>query len=878
MISTRKIQRKKSFLFLVLALGLSGVIYSGCSQGFSGDSLVNSRPQARFVNIPPDGSTFSANPTINWVGTDIDGRVVEFRYVVREMSKVPAGMTPEEYALDSIPFSEWIVKPVTLDDPASSDTVALSADFANPVTVFIQQYLFLVAVDDKGAISDVVYRLFGRNDHFPNTRVEPPFAPGGAFVNVPQERFGQGGIPVVWSGDDPLDFPGAEEGVPLEFQWRLYGPYTQAESTMIMDSFIVPVFVTNRKTYNIGDTLVDTAFDFTKADTALDSIVPHQPDSLGDTLRTLDTFLTVTVHIDSISTLRVDTAAADSALIDGFGDFERIVDLNKVDSLDANPGERLIRTSFNPVTGDVWTTQRNAKFFDVYRDDASVIPGSPGDTTRQNSFLFWVQARDDALVPDPAPSFTMIPVINPKHERDLLVLSESPAPFRAAAFNGLHFSCGVRGSRQIQLERKAGMAKVKSAYAALVSKWIPGSVGPDGSYGFDTGSFDPCNDDSLLIPPSARNPSGCVTQGILAMSTSPDFLELPTSQGTFTVRLRDILKHKVIIYSKETLQRDFGFAAEGGDPNQFLVQGILSGNNYWMLMRSPFQQFTSISLEIIQALAPYMYGITPTGQGLPLRYAQLFGIQGGFEPSWYGMAVSRNADQSDPVIDQLKAVRGEDFIGAVPSELVSSADFPPLSVDPVRLETMLTWLDTTTCSDDKGNLKHYPFMDSIAALPDVGFTIPTTSAGTETLYLYKSRFGEAKYPFWNLTFGDMQGTVVAVRRDGGFFRTSHWQFTPLTMDQDSFQPAFNTMMDWLFARPWGGPSFGKAPNPAPPVPGKYASEFIELSKSVESVHQNMLNEAFGGKRFFKNQLEYEQQLKDYLQMKKLQAEADEQAY
>ncbi len=854
-------------MFFVVALVLSSIVYSGCSKGFSGDPLANSRPEVRFVNVPPDGSIFSANPIVNWIGTDIDGRIVEFRYVVALVSDVPAGMTPEEYALSNIPFKEWTVKTVTLDDPASRDTVSLAADFANPVTVFIQQYMFLVAVDDKGAISSIVYRTFGRNDHFPDTRVAPIVAAGGAFVNVVQQQFGQGGIPLDWTGTDPLDFPGVEEGIPLEFEWRFFGPYTQAESTLIIDSFVIPVFLATTNVFNIGDTLIDTTFDFTKTDTLVDSTFAHAPDSLGNTL---DSFLTVSVHIDKVDTLEIDTTAAARLLLADFGAFDSILDLARLDSLDldslnTDSSSRLIRFSYDPVTKSTWTTDRSVNLFDVFRDDPSVVAGSGADTTRQNSFLFWVRSRDDAFVPDPTPFFSLLPVINPRHERDLLILTFNSA-VRRRNHNGAYMPCGENAATTATQSYNL----VKGAFAGYLDKWIPGFVGPDGNFGFDTGSFQPCFDDSLVLTPAQF--AVCGRQK--AWGTAPDFLNVAAFSSPFSATLRDVLKHKVVIFLKENLNKEFGFGQELGDPNQFLVQGLLSGNNYWTLGRSSFQAKAPLS-DI--SLIPYQYGISTSSSGLSPTYAQLFGIQGGFEPAWVGMAGQRVV-ACDPNIGCLPAVRSEDFIGAATSELVSSSDFPALSVDTSRLRNMLLWTDRNTCSRDFIVVQQFPYMDSIAALPDVGFTIPTTSRGTETLYLYKSRFGEAKYPFWDLDFGDMQGTVVAVRLDGGFFRTSHWQFTPIPLDPVSFQPAFNTMMDWLFARPWGGPSFGSPVQPVAPPSGKYASQYLELTRSIEANRQDLINEAFAGKRYFKNQLEYEQQLHDYMEMKSIQAAADEQSY
>ncbi len=867
-------KRTYPLLFLVIALGLSGALYTGCSKGFSGNSTDNSQPSVRFVNVPPDSSTFSRNPIINWVGTDVDGRIVEFRFVVAKVSDVPVGMTPEEYAL-TIPFADWEVREVTLDDPANRATVPLAADSADPVNVILQQYVFLVAVDDIGAISSVVYRTFGRNNHFPDTRVIPPTPIGlvSGFVNVEKQQFGEGGIAVEWSGSDRLDFPGLEEGVPLEFEWKLFGPYTVAESTLVMDSFVVPLFLATDRTYSIGETLVDTAFDFTAPPDTTDTvIVAIRPDSLGNTF---DTTYVLTPHVDSVAVIIVDTTAAQRALLKSFGVFDSVLDMPRLIALDSILADstqrpfvsRLVESSLDPVTGNPWTTDRDTTFFDLFRNDPLIDPVVQplldDDSTRQNSFLFWARARDDAFVADPTPFFAFFPVIEAKHERDLLVISFDHS---GLAFNvqGLSAPC-VRN----KIVRDEGVfGPLKATYARYIDGWMNGMVGSSKNDGFDTLLFALGGSDSLLLPPDLR-PSWFRK---VIMGASPDFLTWSSSiriapGATVGPTLRDILKHKVVIYQKDRMQIALPVKGEGDVATQWIVQGTLTGVNFWTMARPSFIP------NGFDKIVPQLYGVGPTQ--VPKTYGRLFGIRGGYFQAWYGMAVARISDTASP-LGRLPVFRNEDFVGAVPSELVSESEFPTLSVGFNELRNNLRWADSLDCNlEDK---VQYAFVDSVAALPEVDFIVPITSAGTETLYLYKSRFGENVYPFWPLPFGDFQATVVAVRLDQGFTRTSHWSFTPSAMEPASFQIAFSSMMDWLFARPWGGPSFGKAAQPIGEPGGKYASLYIELSQQVKRNREQMMNEAFGGKRFFKNQFEYEEQLKSYNEMKRAESAAEIQSY
>ena len=179
-------------VFLPLALFVAGpLIYVGCSGGITGDGFRNSPPTVRFVNTPPAGEVFFRNEVISWVGSDIDGRIIEFRYLVVLDDNIPSEMTVDQFAqtlpLDTNYADKFTVRVVTLDDPANSDVVAMSADFSDPVKTVVAQFVFLYAIDDKGDRSRVVFRSFGRINHHPETRLLPFLSP---YVNVQFQQFG----------------------------------------------------------------------------------------------------------------------------------------------------------------------------------------------------------------------------------------------------------------------------------------------------------------------------------------------------------------------------------------------------------------------------------------------------------------------------------------------------------------------------------------------------------------------------------------------------------------------------------------------------------------------------------------------------------------
>lgn len=826
-----------------LALILTALVYTGCSKGISGSGFQNSPPQARFVNVPPNGSTFSANPIISWIGSDIDGRVVEFRYVVVLSADIMSvGATPtESEALAharGMSLTEWTVRTVTLNDPANSDTAKMTADFVNPVRNIIQQYFFLYAVDDKGAFSPIVYRLFGRNDHYPETGIIPFLRE--PYVNVQVRQFDRGGIVATWAGRDPLDYPG-DVDAPLDYEWTLFGPYTKAESTLIIDEFTRDVFVTIESVLEIGDTLVDTLFDFTKADTLIDSIIG------------VDTFFgKITVAVDTVFTFEVSRDNA--SLLRPFGSFSIVVSRDSMDALDASYSpviNRTVESSFNPLTGDPWVLENTHIFLDVYRSDPLVVPGGLDDTTRERTFLFWVRSRDDAFVPDPTPSFGMFNVIEAKHEKDILVIDLSLiAP--QLEITGNIIPCASNVDRR---EWRRGAEQAKRMFSEYIQEWRPGSIGGDASAGFDTGTFQPCGEDSILVPAA----NDCTEFGMDPGFTSPDYqlFNLPPV-NPYRTRLRDILKHKVVIFVKEQILRPLPFN-EGQSPQGWLVDGVLSGVNFWVMARAPFMERGFSELD------PYPFATTPGA--VPPIYSNIFGIEGGFFQAWYGMAVqrSRAGEPGEPV-------RTEDFVGAITTEFFSTTDFPELAVDPLRLEANIRWNDTLLCEYPRYHSAHYPYIDSIASLPEVGYTIPITTIGTESIYLYKSRFGEAKYPFFDLDIDNYEGTVVACRRDAGLFRSSHWQFAPAGLDSATFQVAFNSMMDWLF-QPWGGPSFGRVPMISPRVEGDM-SLFKKLAQFNDDRRQSELAEILPpGQTLVRNQVEYNRYLQPYVERKQAEEAA-----
>lgn len=279
----------------LLLIGLfAPVVLTGCSSlDNKGKSPPNNPPQIHFANIPVDGSTFSVNPIIYWYGTDNDGTIEQYQYAVRRETDVLAylqshgitGTAPAaELFVQHAPDEEygWITIWVDSVQTATRGAVRLYASFdtnfivqideacsppcttylidceidsvgirvigedtvvvydtLNCVSKSIQQYMFVRAVDDDNAISNVRYREFLRNNHWPQTKIEnqSSFA-AGIYYNIPRPKVTFAGIPVSWSASDSADFPRNQPE--FEYLWRLYGPFgTRQEADTISAKLVM---------------------------------------------------------------------------------------------------------------------------------------------------------------------------------------------------------------------------------------------------------------------------------------------------------------------------------------------------------------------------------------------------------------------------------------------------------------------------------------------------------------------------------------------------------------------------------------------------------------------------------------------------------------
>jgi hypothetical protein len=233
----------------VFAITIALALLIGCSLKKKGTAYENIPPLVFFANIPNDSASLGYNPVAAWYGTDIDGYIIEFQYVVVKESDL-GGVSPADFA-QNFPdtITDWIVVEGT------RDTIQLYADTS--ASVYIKQYLFLRAKDDDQTFSSIKFRTFSRNNH-------PPATEG--WYLLPYKRFehcGSDSFPIFyclpelsdyfrgiafeWSGSDTMDYPGDQPA--FQYHWALYGPH----DTCYIDTAQVEIYVNDGVKYESYD-------------------------------------------------------------------------------------------------------------------------------------------------------------------------------------------------------------------------------------------------------------------------------------------------------------------------------------------------------------------------------------------------------------------------------------------------------------------------------------------------------------------------------------------------------------------------------------------------------------------------------------------------
>lgn len=712
------IMLRVTMLLLALAMVASAVLLSGCPDRVTGTQVENKKPVVYFSNVPPDGFGTSRNPILYWIGTDPDGQVRLFRYAVVTESEM-GGLTPEQYrsqVLGTLPDSRWTYLRVddSLPDPQTKNVVRMSASIDDPVNVYIRQYVYLQAFDEQGLGSDIVFRSYMRNDNPPQTYVgfEGYGLPYNPFINARMPGGVITGVRASWTADDKLDYP--SDPPPFEFEWKLYGPYesdplANGEYEQLMSQFVARVFVANDgKLYRIGQ----------------GEEIIFYCDSLDTTSDTIVRYPCVTLFVDTISGVNPYGTLDSMLLIDDpvflASDLHRPVD-----------------------SSNGWVLNKRDTLFDVYRNAHQYHDTSK---TVENKFVLWVRCRDDAQVPDLVPAFAPVSVIDPRYERDILLIDFQLAYVRPnAPIYGREVRLPIGTDPMEYYLRDTTYMYWKKR----IELWNP-------SIPFDTIDYWHLNRRDNYIP------------------------------------LRKLLQYKLAVLYNDDVQAS-GMNA-GGNASPAAIQiykAVDAGVNLLLMMRSPWigTQGTGAS--------------DPDHPEIPdAQYQRYFGISSIIYSGWWKYATD--------------SIRIEDFVGAIS---LNSSEWPDLELNVDQLHYRYRWGGTAI---PPKQMPLIGWQDSTNALPEVGWA--ARHYGTEAIYLYKSKYGQDHPLGPNNSY---QGSPVATRLETNVFRTAHFSFTPMCIEDDQMQGVINKMFDWLY------PAHLQSPNN---TVNRYPGAKVKLS--VESIRKN----------------------------------------
>ncbi|MCP4686204.1 MAG: hypothetical protein GY867_12265 [bacterium] len=415
-------KKYSKYLFCLLAVGILAISFmAGCTSKLDGEMVENQKPIVWFVNIPPEDARSSVNPIINWVGQDRDGQVDFFRYIVIRQDVVGTAigaaadstLTEQDMRdyvnahLGGLPDSLWTILHV-LDanqnedgGPRTSNIIPMSAEIADPVLTFVPQIVFVQAFDEEGLGSDVAFRRFYRNDNPPNTRIVG-FVNDVSFINADEPGGANTGIRIRWDASDVIDYP--TDPPPFEFEWKLFGPYSDDDFDELQDSFLIPVFIAN-------DARV---FRFNQPEVCDTVIV-----GVDTTITCYPTALIVcdTTYVAGSEVIDCDTHLIDTISQSGiYGTLDTLFRVLDDDFQSSTDHFNVVADSSDDGFGGTWVTDTRDSLFNVYWN-------FPSDTSIEYNFFFWIRSRDDAKVPDLTPAWEPMKVIDPKHERDILVVN-----------------------------------------------------------------------------------------------------------------------------------------------------------------------------------------------------------------------------------------------------------------------------------------------------------------------------------------------------------------------------------------------------------------------------------------------------------------------
>ena len=372
------------------------------------------------------------------------------------------------------------------------------------------------------------------------------------------------------------------------------------------------------------------------------------------------------------------------------------------------------------------------------------------DTSRTGLFVLVVSARDDAFVPDPSPDYVLFRAIDPKFERDVLLLSHGIYNPNAALavptctpqdVDAIHPDC-------------------VHAFWKRIGDTI-NQVAPRGwDYDHDWAEVNEQNPTEITLPDGTLDTTAC------RLFLDPPGVHRPNCYMNGPT-LDVLARHRLVIYNHE----DMDVPISKGGIDQVLAQYLDIGGMLWLVDRSPFMLGTEVgggSRVIDYSSDPDFRGRWPT---------QYFDIEGLWFPAW------RNGLN----IDATKVKSNDEFVGAYLE--------PGFSNLPDSVQIDKEHLDSSFVKIFRKALQSQTPPKNINGVPGVPFAL----RGSRSLTVYR-------FLSWRPELNNAQGAVVMSRfvgpdRANPKFKTA-WLGCPLYfIQEEDAKKMVAGMLDWFLIQP-----------------------------------------------------------------------------
>jgi hypothetical protein len=230
----------RTITLLLTALAVVMAFAWSCSTKTTGIEPPPEPPVVQIVNIPPNNSHFTTNPVIYWYGTDVDGYIVSYEYLVEREDTLAHHSVDVNDSSALVNYAAsvqtgWTVVPVNqTEGNPTRQTVRLYAGQDPNDTV--AQVFFVRAVDDDAMRSNIDFRVYSRNNHPPDTKVELAGSDD-VFWDLPDTLGRYKGIEIRWEGSDKIDYPSEIDKPTFEYYFQLFGPYADIDTANLATTF-----------------------------------------------------------------------------------------------------------------------------------------------------------------------------------------------------------------------------------------------------------------------------------------------------------------------------------------------------------------------------------------------------------------------------------------------------------------------------------------------------------------------------------------------------------------------------------------------------------------------------------------------------------------